>query len=64
MRPHKDQPFYHLLAENADSYYTAYVSQQNLVRDAANGPVDHPEVARLFDGFAQGRYRMQRALTH
>ena len=37
VRPHKDQPFYHLLAENADSYYTAYVSQQNLVADSENG---------------------------
>ena len=64
IRPDRDQPFYHLFAENDDESYVAYVSQQNLVRDAANGPVDHPEVARLFDGFAQGRYRMQRALTH
>ena len=37
LRPHKDQPFYHLLAENSDSYYTAYVSQQNLVLDGENG---------------------------
>ena len=63
-RPRKDQPFYHLFAENEDESYVAYVSQQNLVRDAANGPVDHPEVARLFDAFSKGRYRMQRALTH
>ena len=33
VRPHKDQPFYHLLAENADSEYVAYVSEQNLVPD-------------------------------
>ena len=30
-RPNKDQPFYHLLAENETSYYVAYVSEQNLV---------------------------------
>ena len=28
-RPKKDQPFYHLLAENSESFYSAYVSQQN-----------------------------------
>ncbi|NCP25261.1 MAG: heat shock protein HspQ [Erythrobacter sp.] len=64
IRPDRDQPFYHLFAENEDESYVAYVSQQNLVRDAANGPVDHPEVVRLFDAFSKGRYRMQRALTH
>ena len=64
IRPDRDQPFYHLFAENEDESYVAYVSQQNLVRDAANGPVDHPEVACLFDAFSKGRYRMQRALTH
>lgn len=64
VRPHKDQPFYHLLAENGDSSYVAYVSQQNLVPDADNGPVDHPQVAELFDDFAEGRYRLRRGLTH
>src|SRR3990167_1444530 len=56
VRPHKDQPFYHLLAENGESSYVAYVSQQNLLRDAENGPVDHPQVGELFDDFADGRY--------
>lgn len=64
VRPHKDQPFYHLLAENGDSAYVAYVSQQNLVPDAEGGPVDHPQVAELFDEFADGRYRLRRGLTH
>ena len=33
-RPRKDQPFYHLLAENEDkTTYIAYVSQQNLEKD-------------------------------
>ncbi len=64
VRPNKDQPFYHLLAENGDSSYVAYVSQQNLLADAENGPVDHPQVAELFDEFADGRYRLRRALTH
>ncbi|MGY6636144.1 MAG: heat shock protein HspQ [Erythrobacter sp.] len=64
MRPSRDQPFYHLLAENDDSSYVAYVSQGNLVGDAAGGPVDHPNVSQLFGPFKDGRYKMRRALTH
>jgi heat shock protein HspQ len=64
IRPSRDQPFYHLLAENDDSSYVAYVSQGNLIADADGGPVDHPNVAELFDGFQDGRYRMRRSLTH
>ena len=41
-RPSKEQPFYHLLAENETSYYVAYVSEQNLVKDETGDPVDHP----------------------
>ena len=59
-RPHKEQPFYHLLAENADSYYTAYVSQQNLVGDGENGPVGHPDIEELFDGINGERYKLRR----
>ncbi|WP_338445184.1 heat shock protein HspQ [Pelagerythrobacter marensis] len=64
IRPRRDQPFYHLLAENEDSSYVAYVSQQNLVPDADGGPVDHPNVAELFEDFRNGRYKMRRSLTH
>ena len=64
MRPRRDQPFYHLLAENEDSSYVAYVSQQNLLPDSDGGPVDHPNVPELFDEFRNGRYRMRRSLTH
>ncbi|AKM07617.1 heat shock protein HspQ [Pelagerythrobacter marensis] len=64
IRPRRDQPFYHLLAENEDSSYVAYVSQQNLLPDADGGPVDHPNVAELFDDFRNGRYKMRRSLTH
>lgn len=59
MRPAKDQPFYHLLAENADSTYIAYVSQQNLVADDSDEPVDHPGISGLFDSFNAGRYRLK-----
>ena len=44
MRPSKDQPFYHLLAENAEASYVAYVSQQNLVADDSDEPIDHPAI--------------------
>ena len=64
VRPDKAQPFYHLLAENSDSYYTAYVSQQNLVTDSISGPVSHPDVHQYFEQFENGRYRMRRSMTH
>ena len=49
IRPRKDQPFYHLLAENMESSYVAYVSQQNLVPDDSDEPVDHPAISGLFN---------------
>ena len=64
IRPPRDQPFYHLLAENEESSYVAYVSQGNLIADADGGPVDHPTVPQLFEQFKDGRYRMRRSLTH
>ena len=63
-RPHREQPYYHLLAENADSSYVAYVSQQNLVEDGDGGPVDHPSVSQLFEDWDDGHYRLRRGLTH
>jgi heat shock protein HspQ len=64
VRPSKDQPFYHLLAENGESSYVAYVSQQNLEADEENGPVDHPAVSGIFTGFKDGRYRLRREHRH
>jgi heat shock protein HspQ len=64
VRPHRDQPYYHLLAENEDDAYVAYVSQQNLVGDGEGGPVEHPSVEQLFEDFRGGRYRLRRGLTH
>src|SRR5215468_11136152 len=46
-RPAREQPYYHLLAENGESSYVAYVSQQNLLADGAGGPVDHPSLQQL-----------------
>ena len=64
VRPRKDQPFYHLLAENDESSYVAYVSQQNLVADDSEEPVDHPAINGLFDGYAAGRYTLKRTHRH
>lgn len=64
IRPRKDQPFYHLLAENDESTYTAYVSQQNLVRDDSDEPVDHPAIGDLFDAMGDGRYALKAGLKH
>ena len=57
-RPRKDQPFYHLLAENEDkTTYIAYVSQQNLEEDDSKAPFNHPSVNLLFDGNdSEGNY--------
>jgi heat shock protein HspQ len=57
MRPSKDQPYYHLLAENAQTTYVAYVSEQNLVPDAENGPIHHPQLRELFGELRDGIYQ-------
>ena len=64
IRPSKDQPFYHLLAENCESSYVAYVSQQNLLQDDSDEPVDHPAISGIFDTYADGRYRLRREHRH
>jgi heat shock protein HspQ len=64
IRPRKDQPFYHLLAENMESSYVAYVSQQNLVTDDSDEPVDHPAISGLFDAYSDGRYALRREHRH
>ncbi len=56
IRPHKNQPFYHLFAENEESAYVAYVSQQNLLPDPDGDPVGHPGVQQMFAGRQGGRY--------
>ncbi|WP_371863780.1 heat shock protein HspQ [Iodidimonas gelatinilytica] len=57
-RPKKEQPFYHVLAENDTSTYFAYVSQQNLEPDSG-GPCRHPDIDDLFDSFDGGRYSLK-----
>ena len=62
-RPVKDQPFYHLLAENEQTYYVAYVSEQNLVADYSGEPVSHPDVPEMFGQFDGGAYSLQYQLN-
>jgi len=64
VRPHKDQPFYHLLAENDEGGYVAYVSEQNLVPDTSGEPVGNPNTSLIFDGFRQGQYHLRPRITH
>jgi heat shock protein HspQ len=57
IRPNKDQPFYHLLAENAETEYIAYVSEQNLLPDETGQPLRHPQLSELFSENENGTYR-------
>src|SRR6185503_833376 len=59
IRPRRDQPFYHLFAENSDSHYVAYVSEQNLAADDTGEPVDHPQIELLFDETDDGSYKLR-----
>jgi heat shock protein HspQ len=64
IRPHKDQPFYHLFAENAETVYVAYVSEQNLLPDDSGEPVRHPQVAEIFVRDPKGAYRPRNSQMH
>lgn len=64
VRPRKDQPFYHLLAENAESEYIAYVSEQNLLEDDSGEPVRHPQLQQMFDRTPDGHYAPKDRLQH
>ena len=64
LRPSREQPFYHLLAENSDSSYVAYVSQQNLVVDESEEPIDHPAISTMFERTDAGGYRLREQLRH
>ncbi|MDO8422939.1 MAG: heat shock protein HspQ [Parvibaculum sp.] len=64
VRPRKDQPYYHLLAENAETEYVAYVSEQNLLADETGEPVRHPQVAEFFGPMRDGVYSILSKTTH
>jgi heat shock protein HspQ len=61
VRPAKDQPFYHLFAENSESEYIAYVSEQNLLPDTSEEPLRHSQVSEVFDRDDTGGYRLRHA---
>ena len=60
----KDQPFYHLLAENAETEYIAYVSEQNLLEDETGAPVRHPQLVNMFDVKPNGEYEPKPRSRH
>ncbi len=64
VRPSKDQPFYHLLAENSETEYIAYVSEQNLLEDDSGDPVRHPQIKDMFDKKPDGRYEPKGQSRH
>jgi heat shock protein HspQ len=64
VRPSKEQPFYHLLAENDDTEYVAYVSEQNLLDDDSGEPVRHPQLAEFFDRTSDGHYAPKGRAQH
>lgn len=64
VRPHKDQPFYHLFAENAESEYIAYVSEQNLLPDDSGEPVEHPEIEDYFAAHDGAHYVLDPESRH
>lgn len=64
VRPRKDQPFYHLLAENEQSHYVAYVSEQNLLDDSQGGPIDHPQIEEIFIASHDQGYKVRPELSN
>lgn len=64
IRPEREQPFYHLFAENEEASYEAYVSQQNLVPDDTDEPIDHPDVTALFGTLENGLYQLKAIPKH
>jgi len=63
-RPSKDQPFYHLFAENDDSEYIAYVSEQNLLSDTSGKPMRHPQITEVFERDSDGGYKPRRPMLN
>ena len=59
VRPERNQPFYHLFAENAENHYVAYVSEQNLVPDESGDPIEHPQIGLLLETEDDGGYKLR-----
>lgn len=64
VRPSKDQPFYHLFAENDRTHYIAYVSEQNLVADDSDVPLSHPDIPEWFVMTGSGTYELKKQATN
>lgn len=64
VRPKKDQPFYHLFAENERTHYVAYVSEQNLVLDDSDTPLSHPDIEEWFDITPRGTYELKKGVAN
>lgn len=64
VRPSKEQPFYHLYAENEETEYVAYVSEQNLVLDESGDPLRHPMISEHFEPVGAGQYRPIEQVFH
>ncbi len=63
VRPARDQPYYHLLAENEETEYVAYVSEQNLLPDESGEPVRHPQIRNFFGTFKNGAYESREVMN-
>lgn len=59
IRPHREQPYYHVFAENDKTHYTAYVSEQNLVEDKSSRPISNPDIEAMFTLESDGTYRLK-----
>ena len=64
VRPSRDQPYYHLLAENEMTTYEAYVSEQNLILDESGTPCRHPLVSEYFEELRGERYDLRPRSAH
>lgn len=64
IRPRRDQPFYHLYAENDETEYEAYVSEQNLVPDTSGEPLRHPQISEAFVTNSDGSFRVKSGVMH
>lgn len=64
VRPRKDQPFYHLFAENGRTHYIAYVSEENLLPDDSSQPVSHPDIDDIFNLLPTGEYELKKGVAN
>lgn len=64
VRPHREQPYYHLFAENDKSHYTAYVSEQNLVPDTSEDLIKNPDIDDVFIVTDAGEYQLRSEYTN